>query len=245
MNKYVLCLTALSFALLTFSSFGFSEKSQNTSPEELIEKIHWLCQSAVKIDTDGQVIYFDPYRIKKSDKADIILISHKHDDHLSVGDISKIAHKNTVFIAPEDCVQDLAKVKKSKIIPMEPGMKTNVNGILIEAVPAYNIVKTKFHPKENKWMGYTLTIHGVKIYHAGDTERIPEMKDFTCDIAMVPLGQTYTMNDVKEAANAVIDTQAKIAIPIHYGLYEGKADDAVEFKKLLKDKVNVIIKKQE
>ena len=71
------------------------------------------------------------------------------------------------------------------------------------------------------------------------------MKDFSCDIAMLPLGQTYTMNSVKEATEVAIDIQAKIAIPIHYGLYEGTVEDAKEFKKILKDKVKVIIKERE
>ncbi|MCK4836639.1 MAG: MBL fold metallo-hydrolase, partial [Candidatus Aminicenantes bacterium] len=99
--------------------------------------------------------------------------------------------------------------------------------------------------KENQWVGYILTIDGIRIYHAGDTERIPEMKNFSCDIALLPLGQTYTMNSVKEAAEAAIDVKAKIAIPIHYGLYEGKTQDAVEFQNILKDKIKVIIKEKE
>jgi len=94
---------------------------------------------------------------------------------------------------------------------MKPGMKTDVNGILVEAVPVYNIVKTKYHPKQNKWVGYILTIDGVKIYHAGGTERIPKMKNFTWDIAMIPHGQTYTMNNVKEATNAVLDINPNFA----------------------------------
>ena len=184
-------------------------------------------------------------RIKKPDKADIVLITHKHYDHFSPADISRITYENTVLIAPEDCIQDLDKVRRSRVIPLEPGMKTTVKGILIEAVPAYNIVKTKYHPKGNKWMGYVLTLDGVRIYHAGDTERVPEMKNFTCDIAMLPLGQTYTMSGAKEAADAALDVQARIAIPIHYGLYEGKAEDATEFQNILKGKIKVIIKKQE
>jgi L-ascorbate metabolism protein UlaG (beta-lactamase superfamily) len=112
-------------------------------------------------------------------------------------------------------------------------------------VPAYNVVKTNYHPKGNKWVGYILTIDGVKIYHAGDTERIPEMQEFTCDIVMLPLGQTYTMNSVEEAAEATLDVQAKIAIPIHYGMYEGTVEDAKKFQELLKNKVQVVIQTQE
>lgn len=244
MKCYVFYL-AFFFVLFLFSSFSYSENSKKITPEQVVEKIYWLGQATVKMDADNQIIYFDPYQIKKADKADIILITHKHSDHFSQSDISKVTTENTVLVVPKDCIQDIEKIKKSKAIPLEPGMKTTISGISIEAVPAYNVVKTKYHPKKNKWMGYILTINGVRIYHSGDTERIPEMKNFACDIAMIPLGQTYTMNNVKEATEAVIDVKAKIAIPIHYGLYEGKSDDADEFKKILKGKVNVIIKKQE
>jgi L-ascorbate metabolism protein UlaG (beta-lactamase superfamily) len=121
----------------------------------------------------------------------------------------------------------------------------NIDGILIEAVPAYNIVKTNFHPKANNWVGYILTIDKIRIYHTGDTERIPEMKNMACDIILLPLGQTYTMNSVEEAAEATLDVKAKIAIPIHFGLYEGKAEDAQKFQALLKVKVKVIIKQKQ
>ena len=107
------------------------------------------------------------------------------------------------------------------------------------------MTKTQFHPKANNWVGYLLTIDGVKIYHFGDTERIPEMKNIVCDIALLPLGQKYTMNSVQEAADAALDARAKIAIPIHYGLYEGKAADADAFAALLKGKITVVIKPNE
>jgi L-ascorbate metabolism protein UlaG (beta-lactamase superfamily) len=250
MKKFI-SLLMFFFVFFSFSTFGYCENSSKAAPEEMstpmemVEKIHWLGQAAVKIDTGSQTIYFDPHKIKKTDKADIILITHSHSDHFSIPDISKITTKSTVFVAPKDCVKDLGEMGKNKVMVLEPGMNTTIGDILIEAVPAYNVVKTKYHPKENKWLGYILTINGVRIYHAGDTEKIPEMKDFTCDIAMLPLGQTYTMNSVKEATEAAMDVQAKIAIPIHYGIYEGTEADAKEFKKLLQGKVDVIIKKQE
>ncbi len=212
---------------------------------EMVDKIHWLGQAAIKIAAFDQIIYIDPFHIHEKDSADIILITHSHSDHLSPEDISKISSPNTIIIAPEDCLAKIKNIPREKTIISEPGFKKQVRGILIEAVPAYNIIKTNFHPKENQWVGYILTIDGIRIYHAGDTERIPEMKNFSCDIALLPLGQTYTMNSVKEAAEAAIDVKAKIAIPIHYGLYEGKTQDAVEFQNILKDKIKVIIKEKE
>jgi L-ascorbate metabolism protein UlaG (beta-lactamase superfamily) len=209
---------------------------------EMVNNIHWLGQAAVKVNAGDKVVYFDPYQIKEQDKADIILITHGHGDHLSTGDISKVTTENTVIIAPKSCESDLSSVIKAKLLLSEPGFKENVEGITIEAVPAYNAVKTNFHPKENNWVGYIITVDGVRIYHAGDTERIPEMKTFSCDIAMLPLGQTYTMNSVEDAAKAAMDVKSKIAIPIHYDMYEGTKADAERFKTLLEGKVTVVIK---
>jgi len=217
-------------------------EAEGDKPMEMVKNIHWMGQAAVKVDAGNKVIYFDPYQIKEQDKADIILISHSHGDHLSKGDISKVTTENTVIIAPKSCESDLSSVKKAKLLLSEPGFKETVGGITIEAVPAYNVDKTNFHPKANNWVGYIITVDGVRIYHAGDTERIPEMKNFSCDIAMLPLGQTYTMNSVEDAAKAALDVKAKIAIPIHYAMYEGTKADAEKFKALLEGKVAVVIK---
>ena len=97
------------------------------------------------------------------------------------------------------------------------------------------------HKRNDDFAGYILTVGQSRIYHAGDTERIPEMKNIDCDIALLPLGQTYTMNSVEEAAEAAMDTGAEIAIPIHYGMYEGTKEDALEFKELLDGKIKVVI----
>lgn len=230
---------------LTFIHFNTIIYSKENITMEMVKNIHWLGQAAVKITVSGKTIYIDPYQIKVKDEADIILITHSHGDHLSPKDIDMIITEKTIIVAPGDCLAELKNITPEKTIISEPGMSKQVDNILIEAVPAYNVVKTNFHPKENRWVGYILTINGIKIYHAGDTERIPEMKNFSCDIALLPLGQTYTMNSVKEATQAAIDVNAKVAIPIHYGLYEGKAQDAVEFKKILNGIVKVIIKEQQ
>lgn len=217
-------------------------KAEGDEPMDMVKNIQWLGQSAVRIQVENKVIYFDPYQIKIQDKADIILITHGHGDHLSNKDISKITTNNTVIVAPKDCESSLSEVQKKKFLKSHPGFKEVVDGITIEAVPAFNVDKTNFHPKENNWVGYIITVNGIRIYHAGDTERIAEMKTFSCDIAMIPLGQTYTMNSVQDAADTAIDVKAKIAIPIHYGMYEGTKADAEKFKQLLEGKVTVIIK---
>lgn len=243
--KRFLTLSLLFLVLMLFTNNLASEELKKITPQEMTKMIHWFAQAAVKIDWAGKKIYIDPYKIKEPDKADIILITHSHSDHFSVPDISKILTKETIFVAPKDCVSKIGEIGKNEVITLEPGMNETIGDILIEAVPAYNIVKTQFHPKSNKWLGYILTIQGVRIYHTGDTERVPEMKDLNCDIILLPLGQTYTMNSVKEATEVVLDVKAKIAIPIHYGLYEGTDEDAESFKKMLADKIEVILKKPE
>ena len=216
-----------------------------STPASVLENIHWFGQAAVKIQAGETTIYIDPLQLEQTDPADIVLITHPHDDHLSVADMTKVADDQTVFIAPSACAEKVKQVAKTDMIVAEPGQTLTVGAIQIEVVPAYNVVKTKFHAKENHWVGYILTLDGVRVYHTGDTERIPEMKNIRADIMLLPLGQTYTMNSVQEAADAVLDVQAKIAIPIHYGLYEGTAADAQAFSAALQDKLQVVIKPNE
>ncbi|MHC1704404.1 MAG: MBL fold metallo-hydrolase [Tenuifilaceae bacterium] len=209
--------------------------------EAFAESIQWFGQASIKIQQSGKSIYIDPYNLNVTDTADAILITHPHFDHFSPEDIKRIATPETVVFCPTELKDKVSALDVGKIYAVVPGFETEWKGINIHAVPAYNIIKTDKHPKSGNWVGYILTLGHVKVYHTGDTERIPEMKSIDCDIILLPLGQTYTMNSLDEAVNAVLDTKATIAIPIHYGLYEGKVEDAIEFKKKLEGKVEVII----
>lgn len=209
--------------------------------EAVAESIQWFGQAAIKIQTCGKSIYIDPYKLKQADKADLVLITHSHFDHFSPDDLKLIVSSDTTIFCPSEFSSKAEEFGAAKVIAVNPGYETEWKGIQLKTVPMYNLVKTSKHPKENGWVGYMLNLCNVWLYHAGDTERIPEMKNIKCDIIMLPLGQTYTMNSVEEAVDAVIDTGASIAIPMHYGMYEGCADDAIKFKELLKDKVEVII----
>ncbi len=207
------------------------------------DNIHWVEQSCFRINAGPFKIYTDPYNIKTNDTADIVVITHSHTDHFSPADLDKIVGPNTILIAPAD-VNYTGHVGKRIILT--PGQQaTAFNCVTVKAVPAYNITKTSYHPKSNNWVGYIITVNGVVIYDAGDTERIPEMKDFTCDIALLPLGQTYTFNSVDDAVEAAKDVHAKLAIPMHYGLFEGTAADAASFKTKLNGTIPVIIKAKE
>jgi L-ascorbate metabolism protein UlaG (beta-lactamase superfamily) len=210
---------------------------------QMANNMHWIEQSCFRINAGPYKIYTDPYSIKKKDTADIIVITHAHGDHFSPDDLDKIVGPNTILIAPADVVYS---GKVGKRITLTPGQEYDASAcVTIKAVPAYNIDKTSFHPKANNWVGYLITVNGVTIYHAGDTERIPEMKDFTCDIALLPLGQTYTFNSVDDAVEAAKDVHAKLAIPMHFGLFEGTPEDAVSFKTKLTGTIPVIIKDKE
>ncbi len=227
------------FCVISYGAVG----KDIMSSADMVENIKWYGQSGIKITIDTLTIYIDPYQINATDPADIIFITHSHADHFSPTDINKILKKNTILVGPETCKDQMQEIEVSEMIFLNPGEDREISGIKCQAIPAYNIKKTDFHPKENKWLGYILTIKGVKIYHAGDTERIPEMKDYECDIALLPLGQTYTMNSVEEAVQSALDIKATIAIPMHYGLYEGSLEDAQKFNNLLEGKIQVMLLK--
>ena len=112
-----------------------------------------------------------------------------------------------------------------------PGDRRAVEGFSIEVVPAYNIDKP-FHPKANNWVGYIVEVAGRKLYHAGDTDRIPEMKTMRTDVAFLPIGGTYTMTAEEAAAAVNEDIKPKVAVPIHYGAVVGSDSDAQRFREL-------------
>jgi L-ascorbate metabolism protein UlaG (beta-lactamase superfamily) len=222
-------------------NFGHNSPWKKMAINKMVENMFWIQQSCFRIEGNHVKIYTDPISISTTDVADLILITHPHGDHYSQADIDKLTGPNTVIVTPADCPY----TGTAKRITMIPGDEYCIKGIKVQAVPAYNIIKTQFHTVANNWLGYIITMNGVSIYDAGDTERIPEMKDIKCDIALVPLGQTYTMNSVEEAAASVMDVGATVAIPMHFGFYEGTIEDALLFKDLLSGKVNVVVKTRE
>lgn len=178
-------------------------------------EIYWLGHAAFKIKTDdGLVIYLDPYKMKKDEeKADIVISSHSHGDHYSKSDIKKIWKNDTLVIVPASCTSSL---KSFECQPLRFGDNYERKNLTIELVPAYTIHK-QTHPKSNEWAGSIISSGGKTVYHAGDTERIPEMKELVnkkITVAILPMGGTYTM-DIEEATDAAIDIQPEIAIPMH------------------------------
>lgn len=184
-------------------------------------------------------ICIDPYKLTKPLSADIILISHNHFDHLSNDDLTKIVNKNTIIVAPNECISQLSKMKIKKIIPILPNEEKTINEIKIKAIPAYNIdkinpdTKKPFHPKEDGKVGFIVTINGISVYHTGDSDLIQEMTDLNPNVLLLPVSGTYVMT-ASEAAKAVEKIKPKLAIPMHYGTIVGNKDDAEEFKRLVK-----------
>lgn len=228
---------------LAFSQSPKTDSTAMTRLEAMAEKIAWIEQGAVRIQTGGKTLYIDPYVLKKDDRADIVLITHAHDDHLSPPDLARIVAAHTLFIAPADCAATIQEVSGRQTITLEPGMTLKTGEIQVEAVPAYNIA-TEYHPKANRWVGYILTIEGIRIYHAGDTGLIPEMKNVKCDIALLPLHRPYGFDKFEDTVQAALDCTARIVIPIHYGYNCGDPQDAVRLKEALTGKCRVIIKER-
>ncbi len=176
------------------------------------------------IKVDDQHIYIDPSTkntgLKNEDfgEADLILVTHGHQDHFDKKLIKKIRKLGSPIIAPPNLKKELSG---GIVWDLGPGqfMKMMFADITISAVPAYNVKRFRksgepFHPKD-LGVGYVVKIDGKKIYHAGDTDLIPEMEDWwDFDVALLPCGDTYTM-DIEEASEAAIKMNPKVAIPMH------------------------------
>lgn len=211
-------------------------------------KLTWLGHDGFRIE-DGQVIYIDPFKIDGANKkASIILISHEHFDHCSIDDLKKIVTPNTVVVAHAQSRNELSKLKVKEVRIVKPGDRLNINGVTVETTAAYNVNKFRepgkpFHPKEDGKLGFVVTVKSVRIYHAGDSDHIPEMKGISPDIALLPVSGTYVMT-VQEAIEAVASIKPKIAIPMHYAAIVGSVKDAQEFKRLAKCDVQILQKEQ-
>lgn len=203
-------------------------------------KITINCHSSIKI-TDNKIIYFDPYKIKDNYKdADIIFITHDHYDHFDVDSINKIIKDDTILVIPDKMnVENLLEIKSKNIVKVLPNNTYDIRGYKIETIPSYNINKN-FHPKENNWVGYIITINNERIYVAGDTDITSENKKVKCDIALVPIGGKFTMN-YNEAAELINLIKPKTVIPTHYAEIIGSKIDGENFKKLISNDIECIL----
>jgi len=210
----------------------------------LIDKVHWLGHASFVI-RNGKVIYFDPYKINATEKADLILVTHEHFDHCSPDDIKQIVQPSTVIVTVPGNKAKLSPFagEIAEIRFVNPGDTLTIQGIGIEVIPAYNVDKS-FHPKSNEWVGFIVEVEGEKIYHSGDTDLIPEMGSVSCDIALLPVSGTYVMT-AEEAAKAAAQIKPKIAVPMHYGDIVGNKDDAKRFQSLCECECRILNKENQ
>ena len=199
----------------------------------MLKNIKWLGHSSFKI-TGDKIIYIDPWKVGEEEPGDIILVSHEHFDHCSRSDVQKLSKDDTTIVTIRACEYKL--YGKRRIV--KPGDEIIVKGIEIEAVPAYNIGKP-YHQKAVGRVGFIITVDEERIYFAGDTDIIPEMKDIKADIALLPVGGTYTMN-AEEASQAANMLKPEIAIPMHWGDFVGTRKDAERFKELCNTRVDIL-----
>jgi len=198
------------------------------------DKIKWMGHDGFRIEA-GKTIYFDPYQIEGGPAADVILVSHEHFDHCSPEDIAKIQGPETVIVTEKDSANKLS----GDVRVVKPGDVLELEDVKIEAFPSYNTDKD-FHPRKNGWLGFIVEMEGVRVYHAGDADFIPEMKDMEVDIALLPVSGTYVMT-VDQAVKAALAISPRLAIPMHYGAIVGDEQDAFAFKKALEGTVDVRI----
>ncbi len=212
-------------------------------------EIEFLGHDGFKISS-GKTIIIDPYQVSgNAGKADILLITHGHYDHCSIEDIKRVVGNGTAVVCPADCqskIMDLGVSVNMQVVEVKDVLE--LGDVTVECVPAYNKNKD-FHPKSEGWLGYVIKIGNVIIYHAGDSDFIPEMQKLSgygkhgnTFVALLPVSGKYVM-DVEEAVEAASVIGPDIVIPMHYGSgVAGTVEDANRFVELCKEKgINAIV----
>lgn len=195
----------------------------------MLQELTWFRQAAFRWEGQGPVVYIDPWGITDPVPADVILITHAHHDHFQPREIDRLRTPTTKLVAPKDVAAGLS----GDVTPVAPGEVHEVGGLRFETVPAYNIAEERLdmHPQRNGWVGYLFEYAGRRFYHGGDTDALPELEPIATDVALVPIGGTYTM-DAEEAADFVRAMEPGLAVPMHYGYVVCSPSRADVFRKL-------------
>ena len=194
----------------------------------MLERFTWFRQSAYRWEGDGRVVYIDPWQAE-GPPADLILITHAHQDHYQPEEIERLRKQDTSLVAPHDVAREL----RGEVTPVAPGDAVEVAGVKVQAVPAYNIVEQRLeaHPKANNWVGYILTLGGTDYYHAGDTDHLPELEQVRARVAFLPIGGDPYVMDPDQAGALARAISPDVAVPMHYGYVIGSPVDAERFAK--------------
>jgi L-ascorbate metabolism protein UlaG (beta-lactamase superfamily) len=208
-------------------------------------EITWLGHDGFKLKKD-RVVYVDPFKVAgKLEAADLVCVTHEHSDHLSIDDLKKVVTAKTTVVTIPACEKAVKDLKPKSVRVVAAGQRLDVDGVTVEVVPAYNTTKFRspgnpFHPKADGKVGFVLGMGGLRIYHAGDTDQIPEMAQVRgVDVALLPVSGTYVMT-ADEAVKACEAIQPKLAIPMHYGAIVGSVADAETFRRGVKCRVEVL-----
>jgi L-ascorbate metabolism protein UlaG (beta-lactamase superfamily) len=208
-------------------------------------QITWLGHDGFKLKKD-RVVYIDPYQLKSAhEPADVVCVTHEHFDHLSADDLKKIVTPTTTVVTIPACAGVAQALHAKDVRVVKPGDRVQVGGVGIEVVAAYNVDKFRspgnpFHPQADGKVGFVITFGTIRIYHAGDTDQIPEMAQVKgVDVALLPVSGTYVMT-AAEAVQACNTIQPKLAIPMHYAAIVGSAADAEVFRKGARCRVEVL-----
>lgn len=207
----------------------------------MYEEVKVLVHSSIRITGDATV-YFDPFKVEKeTNDADIILVTHEHFDHYSPADVAKVKNDSTVLVCPKSMEGLLADsgIDPEFIELVEAGDEIEINDVTINVIPAYNVGK-KFHPQENQWVGYLVTMNSKTYYVAGDTDINEDVKKVRCNVALLPCGGTYTMS-AEEAAELAKIIKPDVAIPTHYGDVAGAPGDGKKFVAAVAGEVETLI----
>ena len=214
-----------------------------------LENVRVFTQSAIRIEgVAGTVVCFDPFALTDAEAthdADYVLITHAHYDHLSPEDYARVAGEKTVVVAPASMADEVAGLDAAATHLMDAGEKIELPGLCVEAVPAYNVEPERLgmHPQTNGWLGYVVTIDGdpTRYYVSGDTDQNPDNEVVSCDVALVPIGGTYTC-DPRQAAAFVNALRPAAVAPTHYGSIVGTYADFDAFATEVDPAIEVVRK---
>ncbi len=239
-------------AVLTLTMGVFLQTWAQERPPEVASFVHWYGHASFRLQDSQMQIYIDPWKVPPTAPlADLVLVTHGHFDHYAPATIAQLVKGNTCLVAPHDVIAQARKAKElaalrakpEHLIAVAPGDTVTVHGVQIVAVPAYNVGR-EFHPKGNQWVGYLVRLNrGEVVYHAGDTDYVPEMTHLHPDVALLPIGGTYTMG-ADEAAKAVQSMHPRAVVPMHYGDIVGSTKDVERLRELVGKNVVVLTREK-